>query len=345
MSDDRELIDDFPINELVRQFPDRAFRWALELPENVRGLLKLADLPFLDQLDLSALRRMKFSTIHDDLREEIPDVLHEVPLRMAPDRTVGVCILAEHSSTRMLDARVDLVKGMTNVWREQDLEWEQRRTPQPDRERKLVVGGVLYTGDAPWEEPPQLAEQLGLPADIGEYAPSFKMFFVDPDALPEEALDMPDEPFAWLLKLFRVAKAPRHVFLPTFRELLTRLSHLSHTLQRQQRRLAWIADLMAWHRRPQEERPEVSAIINELVPKFLPPQEVTVVSQTIADYYVQQGREEGRQEFLLTQLEHRFGVLPPPARQKLLAIRDPASLRDLTIRLLDAKSLEELGFN
>ena len=73
------------------------------------------------------------------------------------------------------------------------------------------------------------------------------------------------------------------------------------------------------------------------------------MSQTIADYYVQQGREEGReegrQEFLLTQLEHRFGVLPPPARQKLLAIRDPASLRDLTIRLLDAKSLEELGFN
>ena len=343
-------MEDFPIEELVRQFPDRALRWALELPENVRGLLKLADLPFVDDLDFPRMRRLKLSTVHDDLREEIPDVLHEVPLCVAPGRTIAVCILAEHSSTRMPHARIDLLKGMTNVWREQQLEWEQRELPVAERIPKLVVGGVLYTGDDPWHEPPQLAEQLRLPAGAADFAPSFRMFFVDPvHALSEQALDASDEPFAWLLKLFRLAKASREQFLRAFREALERFSELPRTLQRQQRRLAWIADIMAHHRRPFEERPDISAIIREVVPRFLRQEEVQVVSQTIAEWYVEQGRkkgvQQGRQEVVLKQLEHRFGSLSPAVRDKVLAIGDVARLDALSVRLLDAASPQDLDLN
>jgi len=41
-------MEPFPIEDLVREFPDRALRWVLELPGNVRGLLRLAEPPFLE---------------------------------------------------------------------------------------------------------------------------------------------------------------------------------------------------------------------------------------------------------------------------------------------------------
>jgi hypothetical protein len=59
----------------------------------------------------------------------------------------------------------------------------------------------------------------------------------------------------------------------------------------------------------------------------------------------QRGLDEGRQEGELTilrrQIEKRFGALPAWATEKLAAL--PASeLKDLSERVLDAKSLEEL---
>jgi hypothetical protein len=342
-------VEPFPIEELVRQFPDRALRWVLELPENVRGLLRLAELPFVDDLEFTRMRRLKLSTIHDNLREEIPDVLHELPLRLPPDRTLGVCILAEHSSTRMRTARTRLLRGMANAWWEEERQWDQRNVPEGQRIPRLIIGGLLYTGEAPWREPPQLAELLELPEPIAEYAVSFKMFFVDPAQLPEEMLDLPDEPFAWLMKLFRAARAPTETFLTTFREVLLRLSRLPGEAGVLQRRLAWVADLMAHHRRPAAEREQVSVIINEVVPQFLPKEEVHIVSETIADYYVQAGRQEGRQEgqrdLFLKLLQRRFGTIPPHVSKRVQSIQDPDRLSELSFRLLDAKRLEDLGLS
>ena len=44
-------MEDFPIEDLVRQFPDRAMRWVLELEKCVEGMLELAHLPFAGDLD------------------------------------------------------------------------------------------------------------------------------------------------------------------------------------------------------------------------------------------------------------------------------------------------------
>ena len=60
---------------------------------------------------------------------------------------------------------------------------------------------------------------------------------------------------------------------------------------------------------------------------------------------LQEGRQEGRQEGELTVLrrliEKRFGALPAWAGDKLAAL-PVAELEDLSERVLDAKSLEEL---
>jgi len=59
----------------------------------------------------------------------------------------------------------------------------------------------------------------------------------------------------------------------------------------------------------------------------------------------QEGRVEGRSEgmalLLETQLEKRFGSLPPMLKERLFAA-PPAALATWSLRILDASSLEEV---
>ena len=222
---------------------------------------------------------------------------------------------------------------------------------------KPVIAGVLYTGDEPWEEPPQLADEWGLSEPIGEYTLHFKQFFVDLHQLSEESLNRPDEPFAWILKLFRDAKAPLDRFVATLRETLERLGRLKASACSVQRRLAWIADIMAHLRRPLEERAEITGVINEVLPQFVPAEEVEVMTQTIADYYVEQGVQKGMQKgmkqgelrgkrnLLLRQLESRFGQLPESVKEKVLSLQEDDALDDLSMEVLSAERLEDLALS
>jgi predicted transposase YdaD len=58
-----------------------------------------------------------------------------------------------------------------------------------------------------------------------------------------------------------------------------------------------------------------------------------------------EGRQEGRQEGELTilrlQIEKRFGALPPWAAEKLASL-PTCDLEELSVRLLDIATLEEL---
>jgi hypothetical protein len=52
---------------------------------------------------------------------------------------------------------------------------------------------------------------------------------------------------------------------------------------------------------------------------------------------------EGRRQTVLEQLESRFGVLPAATRSSIQALTTEDELRDLARKVLDARSLEELG--
>lgn len=55
------------------------------------------------------------------------------------------------------------------------------------------------------------------------------------------------------------------------------------------------------------------------------------------------GREQGQRDLLLRQLTHRFGPLPEATRQRVQALASPEELQELAERVLDAKSLDDLG--
>ena len=75
------------------------------------------------------------------------------------------------------------------------------------------------------------------------------------------------------------------------------------------------------------------------------PIQINILENEVLGPVFQKGLQEGRQEGELTilrrQIEKRFGALPGWASEKLAAL--PASeLEELSERVLDAKSVEEL---
>lgn len=58
---------------------------------------------------------------------------------------------------------------------------------------------------------------------------------------------------------------------------------------------------------------------------------------------LQEGREEGKRDLLLEQLEHRFGRLPRATVNRVNALTSSEELSRLAARVLDAPSLEDLG--
>jgi hypothetical protein len=58
---------------------------------------------------------------------------------------------------------------------------------------------------------------------------------------------------------------------------------------------------------------------------------------------LKEGREEGKRDLLLEQLERRFGPLPQAAVKRVRALTSSEQLSRLAARVLDAQSLEDLG--
>ena len=81
------------------------------------------------------------------------------------------------------------------------------------------------------------------------------------------------------------------------------------------------------------------------------------MTQTIADYYVEQGVQKGMQKgmkqgelrgkrnLLLRQLERRFGQLPESVKEKVLSLQEDDALDDLSMGVLSAERLEDLALS
>lgn len=78
-----------------------------------------------------------------------------------------------------------------------------------------------------------------------------------------------------------------------------------------------------------------------------PTKEVAEMEMTWADTIEAKGLEKGRMEGMRSVieelLERRFGELPPRSRKRLAAIDSADGLSDLAGRVLDARSLRDLG--
>jgi len=87
--------------ELVYHFPDRASKWLFDIPDNLRELLEIMDVAFVDRLDFSRMSSANIVRVLKDFRERSADRLFEIPFRFEEDapREVLVHMLMENKST------------------------------------------------------------------------------------------------------------------------------------------------------------------------------------------------------------------------------------------------------
>ncbi len=78
--------------------------------------------------------------------------------------------------------------------------------------------------------------------------------------------------------------------------------------------------------------------------------EMTWAEQMVAEYRekvlaegLEKGVEQGVRNTLLRQIWRRFGAVPPAVRERVEAIDSQEELNGLADRILEAKSIEELG--
>jgi hypothetical protein len=128
----------------IREFSDRSTLWLLELPENLRELVRLVARDIADRLDFTRAERINRSFIPGSLHKQEADLLTRVPYRDG-EGEVWVYLLLEHQSQPDVTMGLRLLSYMVQVWDAQRRSWKRRkRIDTPPSLHPNPAGRVLY---------------------------------------------------------------------------------------------------------------------------------------------------------------------------------------------------------
>ena len=184
----RPNIETAPLD--VREFDDRAVKYLMEAPENLRGIFRVLDEPLGDRLDFTRMEPMPTSLIPANLRARNADLLVRVPFvaqELAETPEVFVFVLAEHQSEPDDLAVFWLLEEMVIAWSKQ----LRRRQKDKTKGRPMlspIIPILLYTGDRPWNIPLSLDTIMAFPELFRPFVPRFSFLSLNIPGASREAL-------------------------------------------------------------------------------------------------------------------------------------------------------------
>ena len=340
----------------IREFPDRGTKWLLEFGENVEGLLQIVAGDLADQLDFSQLRQVNQSFIPDSLRKQESDVIYLVPFRSEELGDVWVYLLIEHQSVPSPVMGFRILFYMVNIWDAQRRGWEDAKVPESEWHFRPIIPIVLYTGSQTWEMPITMEVVMDLPQALGRFVPTFDALFLnvkgedDPDFLRQV------HPFRLLLGLIRQEDATKADFEAVLRQVVQVLKELPEESPQWSRAMYYLV-LLIYHRRPTDEREALMDVVAQTLVERRQVEEVQDMTQTIAEYFIQEGEERGekrgekrgelraKREAVLKLLQLRFDSIPPSLIKKIKSVRRVDRLNTLFDQAATAESISEIEIN
>jgi len=184
----RPNIETAPLD--VREFDDRAVKYLMEAPENLRGIFRVLDEPLGDRLDFTRMEPMPTNLIPANLRSRNADLLVRVPFlsqESAETPEVFVFVLAEHQSEPDDLAMFWLLEEMVIAWSKQ----LRRRRKDKTKDRhplSPIIPILLYTGDRPWNIPDSLDSIMAFPELFRPFVPRFSFLSLNVPGASQEAL-------------------------------------------------------------------------------------------------------------------------------------------------------------
>ncbi len=336
---------------VLREFPDRAIRWLLESPDNVKGLLRMAAPDVADRFEVSKLRQAPRSFVQESLRAREADCVLRMPFRSgdgASEHEVWVYILLEHQSDPDPWMAFRLLSYMLALWESERREQEDRGVNQAGRRLSVILPIVLYTGQRPWERLGTIAELMNVPTELASFVPRHDSVFFSASTADPRALTAGGDPLGYMLLLFHLADAPVGQLAQALREVFAGLERLARSGELDRwYRLAWIVVGYIRHRRPPHEVGRLVAAAKDAIEDATRGREVEVMARTSAEELIEKGREigliAGKREALLRLMRQKFGALPSELETQVTTMNDASRIDDLLLRVLTATSLEEMG--
>jgi hypothetical protein len=346
---------------LLHDFPDRAIRWQLQQPGNLRDLLGAVVPALAPSLDCDQAKLEPPVFPLDDWRYREADLLFLIPYR-AGNGNVLVCVLIEHQSA--VDPRMPLRLLLYTVlfWEREWKKWEELPAPRPEFQPTPVLPIVFHTGPRPWKAPRSLAELVKAPEAFRPFVPQYQPLFWDLAEQSPEALLASAAEWLQALAVIRAEGEERDEF---FRVMGQAVEHLRGLADREKVRwdgLIWFILAWAMHRRPPEERKALITLARSAQLDVRLQKEVQTMGETIAQHLEKKGEEKGRQEgrkegrkegrqegallasqkILLSLLRDRFGRVPKAVQQQIQAATEPERLQACILQATKIQSLDEL---
>ena len=329
------------LGEPLRTFQDRSSKWLLSHGDHLRELLRIIGGDLVNGLDFGRLQRVNTTYIADNLREQESDLVFLVPFRGVDETEVMIYILLEHQSTPDPSMGFRLLFYMCQIWDQQRQKWLAEAVAKSEWRFRPIIPVVFYTGTREWQSLPVSLETLmDVPEPLMRFTPKFDTLFLGIGAEPDATFLETGHPFGWLLTLLKRQDAETSVFI----EALERLSEYLGTFTLEDR-TAWkqaiyFLHLLVFHKRSGEERNVLEQILTQHQGTFGLTKQETDLMQTLAEQYLQQGREQGVEEgarqtsieSTLTILTKRFpGADIPAVKSRLEAIEDLNRLKQVNL--------------
>ncbi len=284
--------------------------------------------PWVAELDLDGMERVnaKFHAPRGIRRDG--DVIWRIPLKTGGEAYLLLMLEFQSTQDRWMALRVMTYAGL--LW--QHIVQEKRLIP--DARLPPIFPVVLYNGDPRWTMPVSLAPLIRLPqgSPLWRWQPEIRYHILDEGAFSHADLAGRDTLAALL---FRLENAPepeqiaaivdavidwfrRHDGFDALRPLFATLAHRVVAMT-------------------EGTTPGVRLAENLLEVK-------TMLANRPAEWkqrWTSEGRREGEATLLIRLLERRFGILPDAVRERIAAA-EVADLEDWSLRMLDARSLDEV---
>ena len=340
--------------DLVRHFPDRASKWLFDVPDNLRELLEIIGVAFVDRLDFSRMTSANIVRVLRDFRERSADRLFEIPFRFSEsERTpedapseVLVHVLMENKSTPDPRVGVQMVCIQGAIFHEQLVAWDREK----DRSRfplTPVIPIVFYTGKEEWTIPISVTTLMDCPSPLESLQLSQDALVLDLKGEAPESLAEAQSPLAGVLRVWQKEDGPADAYLAALQEAVESLyGSLPQDSLRLDNLLYYLVALTA-HRRGREEAEEALSLVREAEPDRAILEERTKMGKTFVEELRAEGEQDGlvkgKQDDIVRILRHRFGEVPPAIIDKLMTIEDIARLDALLDEALDVQEPEELS--
>ena len=341
------------IKQIIHEFPDRAIRWLLETPDNVKGLLLAAVADLAKRIDYTRLQRLDRTFISDNFRKREADLVFTAPFfdeQEETTREVIIYILIENQSTVDPTMPFRILSYMLRIWESQREKYESENVPLTQWRFHPILPVVFYTGEQKWDEPLDIKRLIDLPKSLEEFIPQHKTILFNLKATSPEKLVEYDHPFGWILRVMQKEKADTDEFRDSWQLAIEHLRLMTSEEKANWAKLMYFMMAFLYERREESEHDEFINIIRSSIDDKSQRKEVEEMGKTMAQVLEEIGEARGiekgtimtKQEDLIKILNGKFNSISQNIVDKVKSINNIEQLDMLFDRAIFAKTIEEI---